>query len=416
MPEKIGLSMELIERKVNSKSKVEAPTSKLHPGDWTVTELGEVVALISGQHILAKDYNTDRKGIPYITGPADFNLGQIRISKWTEKPKTIASKGDVLLTVKGSGAGSVFKLDLSNAAISRQLMAIRSSSIPRDYIFYFLLSQEESLSTLAIGNLIPGLSRKDVLSFKIPLPPTLTEQRAIATALSDVDALIRRIGELIDKKRAIKQGAMQELLTGKRRLEGFSGEWISVQLGNIINRIVGGGTPRRKNKLYWGGRIPWATVKDFSTFNPSATEEYITKEGLENSSSNLIPANTLITSTRMALGKAVIYNVDVAINQDLKALFLSKKATTLFLYYWFQNHQGLFEELGSGSTVKGISLGDLKSINIYLPSTVEEQKAIAQILSDMDAEIAALEEKQAKYRSIKQGMMQELLTGKKRLI
>jgi type I restriction enzyme S subunit len=117
----------------------------------------------------------------------------------------------------------------------------------------------------------------------------------------------------------------------------------------------------------------------------------------------------------MGLGKAVVYCVDVSINQDLKAIFPSKRLDTKFLYYWFQKNSELIENLGSGSTVMGISLNELKNIEFHLPSK-SEQTRIATILSDMDAEIQALETKLEKYRKIKLGMMQNLLTGKIRLI
>lgn len=185
-------------------------------------------------------------------------------------------------------------------------------------------------------------------------------------------------------------------------------------MGDVLEKIVGGGTPSRSNEKYWNGEIPWVTVKDFATFNPRAAQETITREGLKSSASNLIPSETLITSTRMALGKAVIYEVDVSINQDLKALFPKKNVCTKFLYYWFENNAAIIDELGSGSTVKGISLGDLKAIS-FLLSSLEEQTAIATILSDMDNELATLEMRCDKARQLKQGMMQELLTGRIRL-
>ncbi len=117
----------------------------------------------------------------------------------------------------------------------------------------------------------------------------------------------------------------------------------------------------------------------------------------------------------MALGKAVIYDMDVSINQDLKALFPKKNVSGKFLYYWFEYFASVIDDLGSGSTVKGIRLTDLRAIEFNLAS-LPEQTAIATVLSDMDAEIAALEARRDKTRDIKQGMMQELLTGRIRLV
>lgn len=262
---------------------------------------------------------------------------------------------------------------------------------------------------------VPGVNRNDLHEIIIGFPPTIAEQRGIASALSDMDTLLAQLDQLIAKKRDLKQAAMQQLLTGQTRLPGFSGEWEVKRLEDVLDKIIGGGTPSRSNPNYWGGEIPWVTVKDFASFNPRTAQETITQKGLSFSSSNLIPRGTLIISTRMALGKAIIYEVDVAINQDLKALFPKKNISTNFLYYWFEHNAKLIDELGSGSTVKGISLGDLKAVTFNL-SSVAEQTAIATVLSDMDTELAALEARRDKTRALKQGMMQELLTGRIRLV
>jgi type I restriction enzyme S subunit len=260
---------------------------------------------------------------------------------------------------------------------------------------------------------VPGVNRNDLHRLYVVIPP-IPEQRAIAAALADVDGLITALDRLIAKKRAIKQATMQQLLTGKTRLPGFGGAWETKRLGEVLEKVVGGGTPSRSNPNFWGGDIPWVTVKDFVTFHPHRTQESITKEGLSKSASNLIPSGTLITSTRMALGKAVIYKVDVSINQDLKALFTRQNVSVQYLYYWFEYHASTLEEMGSGSTVKGLALNDLKSIEFML-ADFAEQRAIAAVLSDMDAEIAALEQRRDKTQAIKQGMMQQLLTGRVRL-
>lgn len=189
-------------------------------------------------------------------------------------------------------------------------------------------------------------------------------------------------------------------------------DWEVRNLGDLTEKIVGGGTPSRSNKLFWGNEIPWVTVKDFATFNKSQTQEYITKVGLNNSASNLIPKGIIITSTRMALGKAVIYDVDVSINQDLKAIFTKKYVDTIYLYYWFEFNAKKIEDLGSGSTVMGLSLSDLKKIEVLIPKSKSEQTAIATALSDMDALISSLEKLIEKKRMIKQGAMQELLKPK----
>ena len=289
-------------------------------------------------------------------------------------------------------------------------------SIDQSYLYHMLAALEPTWSkhgqTGSQMNLNTGL----INGCLIPLPPTETEQRAIAQALSDVDALLATLDQVIAKKRDLKQATMQQLLTGETRLPGFSGNWEVKRLGEAIERIVGGGTPSRANNGYWNGSIPWVTVKDFSTFNTQQAQEYITDAGLKNSASNLIPAGTLITSTRMALGKAVIYHVDVTINQDLKALFLKPNQDVQFMRYWFEQNSTMIDSIGGGSTVKGISIQQLQAFEFNSPPTKEEQTAIATVLTDMDAELSVLEARRDKTRNIKQAMMQELLTGKTRLV
>jgi type I restriction enzyme S subunit len=324
------------------------------------------------------------------------------------------NKGDILLSAAGTlgrtvvynGKPAYFQdsnivwLEIDEGAICNEYL---------NHCYQVLVWASPEGST--ISRLYNGIIRDTDIKL-----PSLPEQRLIATALSDADAYITSLEKLLAKKRAVKQGVMQELLTGKRRLPGFSGEWGESELGACFYDIIGGGTPSRSNPLNWGNEIPWVTVKDYATFNSKSTQEYITRKGLENSSSHLVPRGTPITSTRMGLGQIVVYEVDVAINQDLKALFIAEHIDKWFIVYWFRFSQKRFENLGTGSTVKGISLNQLKEQDILLPPTLAEQTAIAAVLSDMDAEIDALTAKLNKAKRIKQGMMSELLTGRIRLI
>ena len=331
--------------------------------------------------------------------------------------------GDLLFgrrSVVPSGAGKCSLVISPAEPITFESSIIRTrldkkKACPLYYYYFFASSVGRTLvGTIISGTNIKGIRASELRELKVPLPPS-PEQQTIAVALSDTDTLIESLERLITKKRNIKQGAMQELLTGKRRLQGFSGKWEKIVFGSIAERIVGGGTPSRAVANYWNGAIPWMTVKDFAQYSAIGTLEYITNEGLKNSASHLIPKHTLITSTRMALGKAVIFDVDVSINQDLKAIFPTKDVDARFLYFWFQFNEKRIAELGSGSTVMGISLGELKKIPFSKPQ-LPEQTAIATILSDMDTEIKALETKLEKAQRMKQGMMHELLTGRIRLV
>lgn len=188
-------------------------------------------------------------------------------------------------------------------------------------------------------------------------------------------------------------------------------DWEVKVIGDITEKLVGGGTPSRSVKEYWNGNIPWMTVKDFASFNGHSTQEYITELGLKSSATRIVKASNLIIATRIALGKIVKYKVDVTINQDLKTITLSSEVNKDYFSYFYQSIENKIIEKGSGSTVLGLSIQDLYSFQIPLPP-LPEQEAIAEALSDADAWIESLEQLIAKKRLIKQGAMQELLTPK----
>lgn len=424
------------------------------PEDWRVVKLGAHALFKTGPFGSAlhkSDYV--RSGIP-VVNPMQIIDGRILPSEHMTISQNAAQKlSDFLLVTddlvmgRRGDMGRCARIGIAESGwlCGTGSIIIRPLSTLNSFFAQRILSSpfvKVAIERTSVGTTMVNLNQSTLANLQIPLPPTKAEQEAIAEALSDADALIQSLEQLIAKKRLIKQGTLQELLTppgedvvekawemtpecspsspsaARRptRLPGFSGKWHKRTLGELANRIVGGGTPSRSINRYWIGDIPWMTVKDFVTFSPLGTTEYISKEGLSNSASNLIKCGTLITSTRMALGKAVVFEVDVAINQDLKALYLNDFVSVPWLYYWFQHRERFIASLGSGSTVDGISVRDLSKIELFIPPTKAEQTAIAAVLSEMDNEIKALESKLSKARLLKQGMMQELLTGGIRLV
>lgn len=161
--------------------------------------------------------------------------------------------------------------------------------------------------------------------------------------------------------------------------------WPAKVLGDLVD-IKGGGTPSKTVPEYWGGTIPWASVKDFKGGAIERTEDYITELAVSGSSTNVIPAGRIIVPTRMALGKVAINAVDMAINQDLKALQIKDESKLLvrYLFRFLESKAQFLEEQGKGATVKGITLDVLKGLEIPLPP-LPEQKRIAAILDKADA-------------------------------
>ena len=395
------------------------------PEDWDVKPLKEISPQQSVGLVINPSTYFDKGGtVPMLVGS---NIGENKIDwasakKITEDsnqrlPASRLSAGDlVMVRVGDPGTTAVIPPEFDGCNCASMMIVRKHPSFDSEWLCFVMNSP---LGRARVAGVQYGTAQKqfnisDAVDFHYPVP-SLPEQRSIATTLSDMDELLGALDRLIAKKRDLKQAAMQQLLTGKTRLPGFNGKWEVKQLGDVVEKLVGGGTPSRSNPAYWGTEIPWVTVKDFSTFHPHRTQEAITRIGLKNSASHLIPAGTLITSTRMALGKTVIYEVNVAINQDLKAIFLKPEVSVLFLYYWFEHNSQVIDELGSGSTVKGISIAALKGISFPILA-LSEQRSIATVLSDMDTEIAALEQRRDKTRALKQAMMQELLTGRIRLV
>ncbi|STR45190.1 restriction endonuclease subunit S [Iodobacter fluviatilis] len=186
-------------------------------------------------------------------------------------------------------------------------------------------------------------------------------------------------------------------------------DWRALTLGESVETIVGGGTPSKEVAEYWNGDIPWASVKDFVGTRLSKTVDYISAAAVKASATRIVPAGTLITPTRMALGKVAFFNCDVAINQDLKAIFPKSDLSKKYLFYWFQANAELIEAAGTGSTVKGIRLEVLRDFVIRLP-TLPEQEKIAAILGTVDDKLDVIARQIDATNTLKRGLMQTLFS------
>jgi type I restriction enzyme S subunit len=238
----------------------------------------------------------------------------------------------------------------------------------------------------------------------------------IAEALADVDALIAGLDKLIAKKRDVKTAVMQVLLTGEKRLPGFgNGRWETEKLGNIC-QFYSGGTPSTSIKEYYIGDIPWITSSDLNKKQIFSVEGKISKKGLESSSAKMVKPNTLLIALYGATaGEIAMTRIEAAINQAVLAVIPDNSRNAEFLFHKLRLMK---EEIVATYTQGGqpnLSGAIIKSIEVSIPR-LEEQTTIAAILSDMDAELTALETRHAKTQAIKQGMMQELLTGRTRLL
>ena len=332
--------------------------------------------------------------------------------------KYIISKNDIYISVAGT-LGLVGKIpeELDGANLTENANRITEIQCNRDYLMYYMMSpliQNVIEAERTIGAQ-PKLALQRIRDFYIVLPGDNREQTAIATALSDVDSLISALTKKIEKKKAIKQGLMQQLLTGKKRLPGFGGVWDVVQLKRIISEFI---VPMRDKPTALTGPIPWCRIEDFDGkyLKKSLSNQGVDLNTVSKMNLKIFPVNTLLVSCSANLGRCAIVKQKLVTNQTFIGLVPSDRIDVEFLYYKMSREDKNLNNMATGTTISYLSREQFENYEILIPSSKAEQTAIANILSDCDSEIAALEEKRDKYKEIKQGMMQQLLTGKIRLI
>jgi type I restriction enzyme S subunit len=399
------------------------------PEKWEVISFGDNLNIISGFGFNKSEYvgygikllRIDNVSYGEITWES---MAFLPIKYRNKHPNLIIYIDDILLALNRPITNGKLKIAIVQPKDTPCILYQRVGKIiilnnSYNKIFaYYLLSKfiKKFVEESSVGSDQPFISTVNLKKIKIPLPPPL-EQQAIASALNDVDALITALEQLITKKRNIKQGAMQQLLTGEKRLPGFDGEWEVKKLGEIAD-IISGGTPSTNISEFWNGDIKWCTPTDITRTKQKyllQTEKNISEKGLRNSSATLLPVGALLLCSRATIGEIRIAKDVVCTNQGFKSLVCKKSFDNQFVYYLLlQSKQKLINK-AIGSTFLEISKKDTDAIEFIFPS-FPEQQVIAQILSDIDTEIESLVQKRNKYKAIKQGMMQELLTGKTRFL
>lgn len=392
------------------------------PQDWLLRPVGKMGEVLAGKALAARAPGAQR---PYLRTKNVFD-GRIDLSDVLSMPMTDAQfaryqlqRGDVLLN-EGQSLDLVGRCAMYDdefgapCAIQNQLVRFRANVgvSPSFAAQLFRYCQHSgvfariAMQTTSVAHL--GVSRFARLSLSWPTDEF--EQNAISQALSDVDELLGALEKVFIKKRAIKQATMQQLLTGKTRLPGFTGKWGKKRLGEI-STIAMGRTPSRSNAAFWGRGHVWLSIADLQDKVVSASREQITE--LAASGMTPISKGTLLMSFKLSIGRLCFAGCDLFTNEAICSV-TNPQADADFLYYALSRTD--FSLYGK-QAVKGYTLNreSLKQVEVWLPER-EEQIAIATVLSDMDAEIAALERRRDKVKQVRQGMMQQLLTGRIRLI
>ena len=405
------------------------------PEDWEVKNMEEVSTLkarIGWQGLTTSEYL--KHGDYFLITGTDFESGKIKWEKSVyvskrryDQDKNIQiEKNDILITKDGTIGKVAFIYDNppKPATLNSGIFVIRPKNGAYDPLFVFYLFNSSFfrifLNKLMAGSTINHLYQKDFINFLIPLPPTIAEQCTIARVLSDIDRLIESLDKLIEKKKLIKKGTMQELLTGKKRLPGFTGEWVRKKLVEVGFCKSGSGFPLKYQNVKQGN-YPFFKVSDMARKENliflKRPNNWISEDIREKIKATTFPKHSIIFAkigAAVFLERKKILLQESCIDNNMMGFIVNNsKADYMFMYYLFNSIS--LSELVELTALPSISKDNIENIEFAIPPTLAEQQAIAQILSDMDAEIEALERKKQKYEMMKKAAMELLLTGKVRL-
>lgn len=373
----------------------------LIPQDWNDESIGDLASISTGGSDTQD--RVDDGIYPFFVRSQTIE----RINKYSFDGEAILTSGD------GVGVGKIFHYVNCKFDYHQRVYNIHNyrKDVSGKYLFYqFSTKFYDRVMAMTAKSSVDSVRREMIADMKIPIPPTLEEQKAIATALSDVDELINNLDKLITKKKALKQGAMQQLLTpphkGGKLLEGFSGEWLYLTIEQVADCLDNLRVPlngEQRNKMQ--GDIPYCGANGVVDFvNDFVIDDDIIL--IAEDGGYFDEYKTRPIAYRMT-GKCWVNNH--------AHILKSKKGYSQGFLYFSLVHKNILDYINGGTRAK-LNKGEMSKIECWFPNKYEEQKAISEILSDMDFEIEQLESKKSKCQSVKQGMMQELLTGKTRLI
>ena len=388
------------------------------PADWDVKELRDIVDFTNGKaHENVISENGDFKVVN-----SKFVSTQGEVFKTSNANLCPLSIGDIAMVMSdipnGKALAKCFFIDKDNRyTLNQRICSFRSLGSNSRYLLY-KLNRNKYFLDFDSGSGQTNLKKSEVLNCLIALPSNKTEQTAIATTLSDADTLIEKIKILIKKKKNIKQGVIQELLTGKKRLPGFDDEWKIFKLKDITTFRRGSfPQPYGLDKWYddsFGSPFIQVFDVDDNMRIKEETKRRISREAQE--MSVFVKSGSIVLTIQGSIGRIAITHYDAYVDRTL--LLFESFLVPINKYFFIYSIFVLFEkekEKAPGETLKTITKESLSDFTISIHS-LQEQTAIANILLDMDSEIERLESELTKYKDIKQGMMQTLLTGKIRLI
>ena len=395
------------------------------PAEWRITRLGDCLTSRPSYGINAAAVAYSDRLPTYIRITDISEDGRFAPSPRMSVRSPLAhdyflADGDIVFARTGGSVGKSYRYDPADGALVYAGFLICVRPDPGKLLPAFAAAYATTgpywrwvrLMSMRSGQ--PGINGQEYAQLPIPLPP-LAEQRAIAAALSDVDALLAGLDRLIAKKRDLKQAAMQQLLTGQTRLPGFQGEWEQARLGQIA-KIQRGASPRPIDSPVWfdeNSSVGWVRISDVTRAGMFLDETTQRLSSLGVAHSRPVASGSLIMSICATVGRPGITKIDVCIHDGF-VVFDGLTAEQRFVYYVLKWIEPAWSKHGQTGSQMNLNTGLINGAEVLLPPR-DEQVAIAAALTDMDAELAALESRRDKTRALKQGMMQELLTGRTRL-
>lgn len=317
----------------------------------------------------------------------------------------------ILVARVGAHAGQV-NIASGKYDVSDNTIIVENQDCYSLYFAYQYLSAS-NLNKMVFGSGQPLITAGMLKRMFVVYPP-FEEQLQINNVLQLWDTAIAKQTALIEKLTLRKRGLVQQLLTGKKRLKGFSGEWKEVRLGEIA-LVIGGGTPNTDISDYWNGNIPWFTPSEIGENKyVNISERTISEKGLNDSSAKLLPKGTILFTSRATIGAKAILTTEATTNQGFQSFVVNDGNNNEFIYYFLDIILNEIKQKASGSTFQEVSAESLRKIAIKVPK-VNEQNAIASVLVNADKEIELANEKLARLQEEKRGLMQVLLTGKRRI-
>lgn len=366
------------------------------PQNWQKLTVKEIAPLQRGFDLPVKDI----KSGDY---PVVFSNGSLK------KHSEFKAKAPGVITGRSGTIGKVFFIEEDYWPHNTALWVTDFKGNDPKFIYYFYCQLNPS--RFSAGSGVPTLNRNDVHSYEALLPP-LPEQQRIVTILETWDKAIEKLERKIELKKNVKKGLMQQLLTGTKRLPGFSGEWDEVRLGDI-SVMKSGGTPKSSIKEYYGGDIPWVSIADMTSSGKyiNSTMRNLTKIGIENSTARTYPKGTVLYAMYASIGECSIAGTEVSSSQAILGISTNENLlNNEYLYYYLNKKKEEIKLLGQQGAQSNLNAGIVKDFKLHLPK-VDEQKVIVQVLNTADTEIDFLKKQLSLLYTQKNYLLNHLITG-----